>query len=62
MRIILKCQKFSLRVLLSICLIFLLISAWVAYKSVAYKTKRALNKIQFHASNKLVIARQPCAI
>ena len=35
-------SKFSLRVLLSICLIFCKFQAGVAYKSVAYKKKRAL--------------------
>ena len=36
------CQKFSPRVLLSFCLIFCQFQAGVAYKSVAYKKKRAL--------------------
>ena len=38
-RIIFKLQKFSLRVLLSICLIFCQFQPRIAYKSVAYKKK-----------------------
>ena len=39
-RKIFKKQKFSLRVLLSICIIFCRFQTGVAYKSVAYKKKR----------------------
>ena len=42
MWIIFKWQKFSLRVLLSFCLIFCQFQPDVAYKSVAYKKKREL--------------------
>ena len=37
MRIVLKCQKFSLRMLISICLIFCQFQPGVADKSVAYE-------------------------
>ena len=39
MQIIYKCQKFSLRVLLSLCLIFCQFQPGAAYKSIAYKKK-----------------------
>ena len=39
MPIIFGCRKFSLRVLLSICLIFCQYQLDIAYKSVAYKKK-----------------------
>ena len=42
--IIFKQQKFSLRVLLSICLIFCRYQSSVAYKSVAYRKKVDLNQ------------------
>ena len=39
------CQKFSLRVLLSFCLIFCKFQPGVAYKSVAYKKKACTNNL-----------------
>ena len=46
MQIIYKCQKFSLRVLLSLCLIFCQFQPGAAYKSIAYKKKCVLLKIK----------------
>ena len=46
MRIIFKCQKISLRVLLSICLIFCQFQPDVAYKSAAYIKKRVFGKVK----------------
>ena len=44
MPIVFECQKLSLRVLLSICLIFCQFHPGVAYKSVAYKKKKRIVK------------------
>ena len=45
MPIVFGCQKFSLRVLLSICLIFCQFHPGVGYKSVAYETKNAGSEV-----------------
>ena len=45
MPIIFGCKKFSLRVLLSICLVFCRFQPGVAYESVAYKKKRVVKRI-----------------
>ena len=39
------CQKFSLRVLLSFCLIFCQFQPGIAYKSVAYKKKYVIKQV-----------------
>ena len=47
MRIVFKYQKFSLRVLLSICLIFCQFQPGIAYKSVIYKKRACTSCLSF---------------
>ena len=60
-QIILKQQKFTLRVLLSFCLIFFQLQPGVSYKSVAYKKDRILKvgplAIKLNTRNEIIILK-----